>query len=143
MAVVAFLAYQAVHKSQHIIGAARGLAVVELPSIHHVCSYEARILSEIWLPTLKGKLKGKLFKLASSHATLLSRASSYHRPPMHRTASFHTREQSFSFSAYLPKNSRGTSEWVTWLKKCRCLRASMLDRQRLFLFSARHIPLGR
>ena len=49
----------------------------------------------------------------SSHATLLSRASSYHRPPMHRTASSHKREQSSSFLAYLPKNSRGTSEWVT------------------------------
>ena len=41
---------------------------------------------------------------------------------MHRTASAHTREQSSSFSAYLPKNSRGTSEWVTRLKKCRRLR---------------------
>ena len=47
---------QAIHKSQHIISAAGGLPVVELPSIHHVCSYEARILFEIWLPTLKGKL---------------------------------------------------------------------------------------
>ncbi len=60
--------------------------------------------------------------LLSSYATLLSRATSYHLPSMHRTASSHTREQSSSFSEYVPKNSRGTSEWVTRLKKCRCLR---------------------
>ena len=58
-------ALQAIHKSQHIISAARGLPVVELPGIHDVCSYEARSLGEIWLPTLKGKLKGKLFKPVS------------------------------------------------------------------------------
>ena len=77
----------------------------------------------------------------SSHATLLLRASSYHRPPTHRTASSRTCEQSSSFSAYLPKNSRGTSEWVTLLKKCRCLRChSKCLADYVFILSPVEIP---
>ena len=52
----------------------------------------------------QGKAQGKTLQARlSSHATLLSRASSYHRPPTHRTASSRTCEKSSSFSAYLPK----------------------------------------
>ena len=90
----------------------------------------------------QGKAQGKALQARlSSHATLLSRASSYHLPPTHRTASFHTREQSSSFSAYLPKNSRGTSEWVTRLKKCWCLRChSKCLADYVFILSPVEIP---